>query len=85
MYRGIRTWDSDGNDERYLLLQNTFFPYILGLCLPVKTVFLESKEEYMGISSTRVRDAIKKDDDRELERLVGGEWKEVKELYKGKL
>ncbi|GMI46440.1 hypothetical protein TrCOL_g916 [Triparma columacea] len=85
MYRGIRTWKQDGGAERHLLFQNTFYPYLLGLCLPVPTKFLECKPSLRGVSSTRVRAAIRGGDDRELESLVGGEWKEVKKAYEGNL
>ena len=71
--------------ERHLLFQNTFYPYLLGLCLPVPTKFLECKPSLRGVSSTKVRAAIRGGDDGELESLVGGEWKEVKKAYKGKL
>lgn len=57
MYRGVRTWEKDGNGESHLLLQNTVWPVLIGpLKLPVKTVFLEGNPLFNHISSTVVRD-----------------------------
>jgi phosphopantetheine adenylyltransferase len=55
-FRGIRSWEKDGSDERSLQILNTWGPLLLGPTWPVPTVYLEGKPEYNGISSTLIRD-----------------------------
>lgn len=55
-FRGIRTWDKDGPDERHLQILNTWGPLLLGpLFWPIPTQYLEGKPEYNHISSTLIR------------------------------
>jgi len=54
-FRGIRTWDADGGDERTLQILNTWGPLILGWIWPMKTIFLEGDPQYRHVSSTLVR------------------------------
>ena len=54
-FRGIRTWDADGEDERKLQILNTWGPLLLGRIWPMKTVFLEGDPRYRHVSSTIVR------------------------------
>lgn len=54
-FRGIRTWDADGGDERTLQILNTWGPLILGWIWPIKTIFLEGDPRYRHVSSTLVR------------------------------
>mmetsp|Transcript_23429 Transcript_23429/g.46636 ORF Transcript_23429/g.46636 Transcript_23429/m.46636 type:complete len:242 (+) Transcript_23429:134-859(+) len=54
-FRGIRTWDADGGDERTLQILNTWGPLILGRIWPMKTMFLEGDPQYRHVSSTLVR------------------------------
>ena len=62
-YRGIRTWDRDGNEERKLQILNTWGPLILGpLRWPIPTHFLQGKPEYNHISSTLIRSICAKPD-----------------------
>ena len=90
MYRGIRTWSSDGAAETHLHFQNTFFPPFLGPSLPIPTVFLLGDPAYNHISSTLVRDICggegeEKEKRGRLEELVGGEIVErVAESYGGR-
>lgn len=56
MFRGIRSWEKDGKEERFLHLLNLCGPIILGpLIWPLPTHFLEGKPEYNHISSTLIR------------------------------
>jgi phosphopantetheine adenylyltransferase len=57
LYRGIRTWDMDGPDERKLQILNTWGPLVLGpLWWPLPTVFLQGDPQYAHISSTLIRE-----------------------------
>lgn len=57
MFRGIRSWERDGREERGLLVLNTVGPLVCGpLAWPVPTVYLEGNPEYHHVSSTLVRD-----------------------------
>ena len=62
-FRGIRTWEKDGADERNLQILNTWGPLLLGpLWWPIPTRFLEGKPEYNHISSTLIRTLCSKPD-----------------------
>ena len=62
-FRGIRTWEKDGADERNLQILNTWGPLLLGpLRWPIPTRFLEGKPEYNHISSTLIRTLCSKPD-----------------------
>ena len=55
-FRGIRSWDKDGPEERQLQILNTWGPLLLGpLYWPIPTMYLEGKPEYNHVSSTLVR------------------------------
>ena len=54
-FRGIRSWEKDGQDERSLQILNTWGPLLLGPTWPVPTVYLEGKPEYNHVSSTLIR------------------------------
>ena len=55
-FRGIRTWSSDGPEERHLQILNSWGPLLLGPVWPTKTIFLEGHPEYRDVSSTVVRE-----------------------------
>mmetsp|Transcript_26491 Transcript_26491/g.76454 ORF Transcript_26491/g.76454 Transcript_26491/m.76454 type:complete len:297 (+) Transcript_26491:91-981(+) len=56
MFRGIRSWAKDGDEERYLHFLNTWGPMVFGpLRWPLPTQFLEGKPEFNHISSTLIR------------------------------
>jgi len=56
MFRGIRSWEKDGPEERFLHKQNLFWPLVLGpFKWPLPTYFIEGKPEYCFISSTLIR------------------------------
>lgn len=57
-YRGIRTWDKDGKDERSLQILNTWGPLILGPTWPIPTHYLEGNPEFNHISSTLIRNLL---------------------------
>ena len=60
-FRGIRTWEKDGAEERHLQVLNTWGPLLLGpLWWPIPTRFLEGKPEFNHISSTLIRDLCAK-------------------------
>ena len=60
-FRGIRTWDRDGAEERTLQILNTWGPLLLGpLWWPIPTRFLEGNPAYNHISSTLIRDLCAK-------------------------
>ena len=75
MFRGIRSWAKDGDEERYLHFLNTWGPMVFGpLRWPLPTQFLEGKPEYNHISSTLIRnmcvEAKKKGTEADLTALV---------------
>jgi phosphopantetheine adenylyltransferase len=56
-FRGIRSWEKDGNEERKLQILNTWGPLLYGpLWWPMPTVFLQGDPQYAHISSTLIRD-----------------------------
>jgi len=56
MFRGIRSWEKDGGEERFLYFLNLCGPILLGpLKWPLPTYFLEGKPEYNHVSSTLIR------------------------------
>ena len=60
MYRGIRTWKKDGDEETHLHFQNLLGPILLGRVMPPETRFVESEPKYMHISSSKIRSAVEK-------------------------
>ena len=60
MYRGIRTWKKDGDEETHLHFQNLLGPILLGCVMPPETRFVESESKYMHISSSKIRSAVEK-------------------------
>eukprot|EP00298_Acanthocystis_sp_HF-20_P012053 c19702_g1_i2.p1 GENE.c19702_g1_i2~~c19702_g1_i2.p1 ORF type:complete len:219 (+),score=67.96 c19702_g1_i2:17-673(+) len=59
MFRGIRSWKGDGNDELQLYFLNTVGSMILGFRIPIHTIFLQSSPEFENVSSTLIRSEIK--------------------------
>lgn len=56
-FRGIRTWEKDGAEERILQIQNTWGPIVYGPCWwPRTTIFLEGNPKFNHISSTLIRE-----------------------------
>eukprot|EP00980_Cylindrotheca_fusiformis_P014494 scaffold3875_cov123-Cylindrotheca_fusiformis.AAC.14 len=56
-YRGIRSWEKDGHDERALQILNTWGPLLLGpLFWPIPTIYIEGDPNYNHISSTLIRE-----------------------------
>ncbi|KAG7348046.1 lipopolysaccharide core biosynthesis protein [Nitzschia inconspicua] len=56
-FRGIRSWDKDGHDERALQILNTWGPLLLGPCyIPIPTIYMEGDPQYNHVSSTLIRD-----------------------------
>lgn len=84
-FRGIRSWEKDGREERALQILNTWGPLLLGpLWFPIPTQFLEGKPEYNHISSTLIRDlsSIPNSSVTDLEHLVPKSIvKDVTKLY----
>jgi phosphopantetheine adenylyltransferase len=61
-FRGIRSWEKDGSDERSLQILNTWGPMLLGpLVWPIPTIYLEGNPKYNHVSSTLIRDLCKSD------------------------
>lgn len=59
-FRGIRSWEKDGQEERALQILNTWGPLLLGpLWWPLPTIFIEGKPEYNHVSSTLIRSLCK--------------------------
>ena len=55
-FRGIRSWEKDGSDERQLQILNTWGPMLLGpLVWPIPTIYLEGNPKYNHVSSTLIR------------------------------
>lgn len=64
-FRGIRTWERDGKEERALQILNTWGPLLLGpLWWPIPTVFLEGQPEFRHVSSTLIRNLCQGEPDR---------------------
>jgi phosphopantetheine adenylyltransferase len=91
-FRGIRSWERDGKEERSLHILNTWGPLVCGpLVWPVTTMYLQGKPEYNHVSSTLIRDLSKDVGGKEsehveqsLQDLVPPELaREVAELYSG--
>jgi len=58
LFRGIRTWQKDGNEERALHILNSWGPLVYGpLKWPLRTCFIMGNPKYMHLSSTLIRDA----------------------------
>lgn len=55
LFRGIRTMEKDGLEERALRKLNLWGPLVVGGTWPVPTWYLESKPEYIKLSSTSIR------------------------------
>ena len=56
-FRGIRTWEKDGAEERSLQISNIWGPIVFGpLWRPRITYFLQGNPKYNHISSTLIRD-----------------------------
>ncbi|KAJ8598415.1 hypothetical protein CTAYLR_007648 [Chrysophaeum taylorii] len=66
LYRGIRSWAADGPAEVALLVQNVLGPLLLGWRggffnpFPVRTRFLASDPELQHVSSSLVRDRLRR-------------------------
>jgi phosphopantetheine adenylyltransferase len=59
-FRGIRSWEKDGVEERKLQILNTWGPLLYGpLWWPMPTVFLQGDPQYAHISSTLIRDVCR--------------------------
>ena len=62
-FRGIRSWEKDGKDERSLQILNTWGPLLLGpLVWPIPTIYLEGNPKYNHVSSTLIRQLCSSDD-----------------------
>lgn len=60
-FRGIRSWEKDGSDERALQILNTWGPILLGpLVWPIPTMYLEGNPKYNHVSSTLIRNLCQK-------------------------
>lgn len=63
MYRGIRSWEKDGSEERFLHVLNIIGPLLLGRCRkPPTTRFIKSQKRYAHISSSLVRARARQSD-----------------------
>ena len=61
LFRGIRTWEKDGKEERALHKLNLWGPMLLGpMKWPLPTYYLEGDPTYTSVSSTLIRDRCKK-------------------------
>lgn len=84
-FRGIRSWDKDGSDERALQILNTWGPLLLGpLVWPIPTLYLEGDTKYNHVSSTLIRSlCVRRDgDEQALNKLIPADVKErVVSLY----
>ena len=55
LFRGIRTWERDGREERSLLKLNLWGPFLVERTWSLQTCYLEGKPELVDISSTLIR------------------------------
>jgi phosphopantetheine adenylyltransferase len=84
-FRGIRSWEKDGKEERTLQILNTWGPLLLGRKWPIPSVYLSGKPEYNHISSTLIRDLCRAGDCEPLSSLVPAKIAgEVTKLYSRK-
>jgi cytidyltransferase-like protein len=55
-FRGIRSWEKDGEAEQYLQILNTWGPLVYGpLAIPIPTIYIEGDPKYNHVSSTLIR------------------------------
>lgn len=55
-FRGIRSWEKDGEAERFLQILNTWGPLLYGpLAIPIPTIYIEGDPKYNHVSSTLIR------------------------------
>jgi phosphopantetheine adenylyltransferase len=87
-FRGIRSWEKDGRDERALQILNTWGPILLGpLFWPIPTIYMEGDPKYNHVSSTLIRDLCSKgtgDKEALAELVPPSVTKTVAELYGAK-
>lgn len=87
-FRGIRSWEKDGQDERALQILNTWGPLVMGpLVWPIRTNYLEGNPKYNHVSSTLIRQLCSegKDVTKALSELVPTRTAQlVSQLYTGK-
>lgn len=87
-FRGIRSWEKDGQDERALQILNTWGPLVMGpLVWPIRTNYLEGNPKYNHVSSTLIRQLCSegKDVTKALSELVPTRTAQlVSQLYAGK-
>jgi len=61
-FRGIRSWEKDGDDERILQILNTWGPVLYGpLFIPIPTMYIEGDPKYNHVSSTLIRTICRSD------------------------
>lgn len=61
LFRGIRTWEKDGKDERGLHILNLWGPLVYGpMKWPLPTHYLEGNPKYTSLSSSLIRDRVAK-------------------------
>ena len=64
-FRGIRSWEKDGHEERALQILNTWGPLVLGpFWWPIPTVFLQGDPALNHISSTLIRETCQDEPDK---------------------
>mmetsp|Transcript_29864 Transcript_29864/g.44148 ORF Transcript_29864/g.44148 Transcript_29864/m.44148 type:complete len:238 (+) Transcript_29864:235-948(+) len=61
-YRGIRSWEKDGHEERALQILNTWGPMVIGWTWPIPTRYLAGQPKYNHISSTLIRNILETTD-----------------------
>jgi pantetheine-phosphate adenylyltransferase len=80
-FRGIRSWEKDGSDERVLQILNTWGPLLYGpLAIPIPTIYIEGDPRYNHVSSTLIRTICRskrgysgdEDDDDEQAKIIEG-------------
>ena len=80
-FRGIRTWEKDGNEERILQIQNTWGPIVYGpFWMPRSTCFLQGNPKYNHISSTLIREICSEEGSSS--KTTANDKKSVEELLK---
>lgn len=80
LFRGMRSWKQDGAEEKKLEALNIVGPLLLAGRLPIRTAYLQANPRWNHVSSTLLRDCIRKGTG--LEELVPpGSAKAVKDAY----
>jgi len=58
--RGVRSWEDDGEPERFLQVQNLLWPVLIACLPPMQTTFVKAPPQWSDFSSTLIRHRLVK-------------------------